>query len=530
MKSHTASTVLLPVLLAATASALPGAVPLPRGTDGIQWGDCEQPTGGLPVQCGKLNVPLDWSDKSSNKTMITLELIKYPAKTQPAPKGSILLNFGGPGQDGLNNFIAYYPLQSPIIGDEYDILSWDPRGTRNTIPFYCWEPDSVLASQFMGYGNTWWNTSDISPAQLWSETSVVADLCYGKHNATGSFMGMAAVSHDMMAIVDALDEDGMLRYWGISGGTILGATVAAMYPDRMDKVIIDGVLNPNEYYNSPIELEWNDYTDDTFTGVLEACLEVGPEKCALANQGSTLDELVAVWEQLIVDMKFNPLPWSIPSLEAGGFIEYNSLMYYVHQSLYRPRGYQNLTAAIDALVRRDALTWLTLTLDLTVPDPNAPTDPAPATLAVFGIRCGDKQTDADELSDFYPWVDKSKKKSKWFYGFGLGVNALLCGQWKMPAKERYSGPFENIKTSNPLLVIGNRFDPVTPITSAKNISAGFEDSYLLEINSFGHTSIVRGSESDCAFDVIKGYLADGSLPKEAKVCETNKKLTEIWGA
>jgi pimeloyl-ACP methyl ester carboxylesterase len=276
----------------------------------------------------------------------------------------------------------------------------------------------------------------------------------------------------------------------------------------------------------PSETSWGDQTDATFLGFLDACLEVGPEKCPFANHGNTTDELVAVWEQIIWDMKFDMLPYSDPESGVGGYIEYNSLMYFVHQGLYRPQAYQNMSVALDALVRRDPLTYLTATAPKAT-DPDAPADPAPATTAVYGIRCGDKQTDAQTLEDFYPWVDKAKATSKWFYGFGLGPNALLCAHWKSHAKEIFDGPFEGIKTKNPLLVIGNRFDPVTPVVSAKKVSAGFEGSYMLEINSFGHTSIVRGSESDCAFDVIKSYLADGTLPEdEGKVCETNQKLTE----
>lgn len=77
----------------------------------------------------------------------------------------------------------------------------------------------------------------------------------------------------MIQVVDALGEDGLLRYWGkhlsvsfrlqmigvvqnsngssgVSYGTVLGATVISMFPDRVDKVILDGVVNSHEYYDS----------------------------------------------------------------------------------------------------------------------------------------------------------------------------------------------------------------------------------------------------------------------------------------
>ena len=39
----------------------------------------------------------------------------------------------------------------------------------------------------------------------------------------------------------------------MSYGTGLGATIAAMFPDRIGKMILDGVLNPHEYWHSLYE-------------------------------------------------------------------------------------------------------------------------------------------------------------------------------------------------------------------------------------------------------------------------------------
>lgn len=46
------------------------------------------------------------------------------------------------------------------------------------------------------------------------------------------------------------DANSYTTMLGLSYGTTLGATVAAMFPDRIDKLILDGVMNPHEYYHS----------------------------------------------------------------------------------------------------------------------------------------------------------------------------------------------------------------------------------------------------------------------------------------
>ena len=84
----------------------------PRG-EGLKWGPCEtlNNTRGLPVECTNLIVPLDYADDAGNKTL-ELDLIKYPAQVEPK-LGTVILNFGGPGQDGLNSMLAYAPIQAP---------------------------------------------------------------------------------------------------------------------------------------------------------------------------------------------------------------------------------------------------------------------------------------------------------------------------------------------------------------------------------------------------------------------------------
>jgi hypothetical protein len=77
---------------AAAAQASPAA-----SNGSINWFHCAQ-NQTIPVTCGTLTVPLDYTDPSSNRT-VDLQLLKVNATKQPS-KGSILFNPGGPGDGG----------------------------------------------------------------------------------------------------------------------------------------------------------------------------------------------------------------------------------------------------------------------------------------------------------------------------------------------------------------------------------------------------------------------------------------------
>lgn len=72
------------------------------------------------------------------------------------------------------------------------------------------------------------------------------------------------------------------------------------------------------------------------------------------------------------------------------------------------------------------------------------------------------------------------------------VNVLInmeCAQWKMSAKEHYMGDFR-VKTRNPVLLIGNTWDPAIPFVSAQNVSDMLEGSVLLWYNAYGVGTLV----------------------------------------
>lgn len=87
------------------------------------------------------------------------------------------------------------------------------RGAINTIPFICWPDETARLLASAGLPASI-RASDTAIGYQWAAAQIIAAQCYSANNKTGSLVGTAFVARDMVQIVDALGEDGLLRYWG----------------------------------------------------------------------------------------------------------------------------------------------------------------------------------------------------------------------------------------------------------------------------------------------------------------------------
>ncbi|KAF9641105.1 alpha/beta-hydrolase [Lasiodiplodia theobromae] len=468
----------------------------------------------LPIECANFTVPLDYSSPNSTETL-TLELLKVPAAKTPS-KGSVLLNFGGPGFTGRDTLASGAEKLQAITGGYHDLITFDPRGTGNALPYSCYKNDAERIAAGVTIQMQSGNASDIMPGRLWGLADLLVESCEANNKDTGSLIGTAFVARDMMRIVDALGEDGLLRYWGLSYGTTLGATVAAMFPDRMDRVILDGVQNPHEYYHGH-DIEMFTDTDKTFAGVLSACVEAGPERCALAGSNRTAASLEKDVYSLMEELKQRPIPLS------GILIDYHLVRGYILLGLYNPVNYPSIMALLDGLLSKN------LTVITEAMAGSASVTASAGNDAQKGIQCGDKGADVSAWADparngfdktILPAMEALNERSRLAGDTSAGLSAT-CGRWRTQAKERYTGDF-NVKTKHPIMLIGSMFDPVTPLVSAKNVSEGFEGSVALQHNGFGHTSPAQISL--CTTKAVQAYLVNGTLPEPGTVCEVDVPL------
>ncbi|KAI1345369.1 TAP-like protein-domain-containing protein [Xylaria sp. FL0043] len=505
------------VLLAATAAGVHGQathekVSETRGypTSSIQWGPCPDDlnaVAALSVECGTLAVPLDYTAPNNTETL-ELSLVKVPAVKKPA-KHSILFNFGGPGLEVRYTLAELSELLQAVTGGEYDLIGWDPRGTAQTLTFSCFANSTdrgVITSQ-LALGNA----SDVARGVDWAAGKNYAGACaeYPEAQKRGPLIGTTFTARDAIKIVDALEEDGLLRYWGFSYGTDLGVALAALFPGRIEKVVIDGVYSPIQYFHDRTESQGFASADDTFAEFFRQCLST-PEACQLARShpNATAKQLESAAYNLLDELKYRPISYD------GSVLGYSELKVAIRFSLYSPLTWLTLDGILNAflaepqnetLAAAELLRYLSSSLAGETQENDA----------AIGIECTDKVPRTNSFHVINDAFDQAQAASR-LLGDSLAPLISTCAQWTLDAREQYTGDFSDIKPRKPLLVIGNTYDSATSIKSARNISETIEGSVLLEHGGVGHTSIQQPSL--CTAKAIQSFFRNGTLPENNTLC------------
>ena len=218
------------------------------------------------------------------------------------------MNPGGPGGSGVTlvkNY-QYHGLEN-VTGTDYDIVSFDPRGTNQALPaMNCSIYSSDLRKRHADleiplYIESYWKTAEDSAKVI----AVACGSTSGGPNDAGPHMTTAVNAKDMTTILTkfAETEDGkrvktpeLLNYWGFSYGTYLGQTFASMFPDRVNRMILDGNTFPEAYLaaGTPQDVA---FADDVLALFFEYCHLAG-EKCTY-NIGRSSNDVRQRFEALL---------------------------------------------------------------------------------------------------------------------------------------------------------------------------------------------------------------------------------------
>jgi pimeloyl-ACP methyl ester carboxylesterase len=494
---------------AAGPAAASAAAPVPV----LDWQACTdlRQSG---FDCATARVPLDYGDPQG--ATIELAVVRHPA-TDPANRlGTLFFNPGGPGGPGtlqLPQWLDFFPA---TLRARFDIMSWDPRGIGASTAVQCFttaDEEQQFFAEFPG-------GFPVSGAE--QRAWIRGFARYGRRCGERNGHLLAYVSTvDTAKDLDLLRQavgDQQLDYLGTSYGTFLGATFANLFPDKVRAMVLDGSVDPvawtnggddDAFLSTSLRLGSDKGSAKTLDAFLTLCGQASTAQCAFSAGSAVATE--AKWTALLRRLREHPVTIDNPPRR------------FTYAALVATIGGDIGMLDFKADWAKDAEGLQTL---WTRPEPStlpSARDPAPAggpgSDGEFAVLCA--ETSNPRHPDVYPalaalaYARAGDVGPAWVWRIDEP-----CASWPATAAHRYAGPW-NRPTANPVLVIGNTFDPYTPYEGAVAMAHELARARLLTVDGYGHTALLN--PSTCAYDHVTRYVIDGTLPPPGTVCQQDQQ-------
>jgi hypothetical protein len=132
-----------------------------------------------------------------------------------------------------------------------------------------------------------------------------------------------------------------------------------------------------------------------------------------------------------------------------------------------------------------------------------------------GVLCSDA-TNPESYRAYSAAADRAARAYGYF-GRIWNWAGSVCTVWpERTQSDRYTGPWA-ARTANPVLVVGNYFDPATRYEGAVTASRLLPNSRLLSYAGWGHTAFLQQGNF-CVDAAVTAYLTTMKLPSAGKVC------------
>lgn len=482
-----ASPIPVPPSASASASASAAPVGLSRFTEQqVHWSNC-----GATAECTTVQVPLDYTNPDWR--VLDLAVTRIPATGDSL--GPLFVNPGGPGGSAFDYAKAADAIVSPQVRERFDVIGVDPRGVAHSSPITCLSDDERDA--LLAVDGTPDDAADIADAVAASDA--VLDGCMRADAEVLPFLGTVNAARDLDVVRAVLNVPTM-SYLGKSYGTFLGAAYAELFPQRVGRMVLDGVLSPTA---SMVEVT-HDQAVSFEKQVREfAAYCAGQDECPFDGNGEqVLDELTA-WLTLLDTA---PLHGSERELNEA-LATYTVLSY-----LYFPGSdYIRLRDALRIAVDEDDPEPMLALLDARIsrgPDGRYLDNSSDA---FYAISCTDRPFDGT-LDDVEQLAQEWAVDAPTF-GPGLAWGVLPCADW--PASERLTSI--TAPGSGPILVIGTLQDSATPVHWAKELASSLDNGHLLLWDGSNHTAYHEGSP--CIDAAVDAFLLTGDPPAAGTICD-----------
>ncbi|PMB64382.1 putative hydrolase [Beauveria bassiana] len=575
----------------------------------LEYHDCYD-----SFHCARLLLPLDWLDESSNET-VALALLKSDAVVgidDATYAGPVLSNPGGPGGSGVDYLRGAVAKMRDMVDTpgkkHFEFVSFDPRGVGRTTPQVdCYPegrlPRSAAIWKARGSGGVSGGPGSL-PYMLGLET-IQGNRCGECNGDLLRYVGTTSVARDMLAVVEKIDEYNAkhskggrkaerghqmqrrgggssgteeaqtnlprLQYLGFSYGTVLGNYFASMFPERIGRVLLDGVADIDDYGWLTNTVDTDEMADLFFQG----CFDAGHDVCPLHRSGdrSGADISRRFWDWVdgldqspFFVTKKDRAAAAAAAAAAAVVLQSRDLRTLLLGAMYEPLTlFKELASLVDATMRGNT----TALYDLVAPMSGGSFEEACPVVGGGGgsdsgsggggnwsasaddfpdaqsaVLCGDGEDITGRDTAFWrAYVAKQLAQSSVAGAYWSDIR-LACSSWRARAKWQFRGPFTTPAPSDnassateeeqeqepqpqpqpgrpaaPVLFLSTRLDPVTPLRAARKAAQMYPGAGLLVQDAMGHCVFSAHPPTDCTRAVVRRYFDEGVVPSGETTCE-----------
>ncbi|CAM5617773.1 hypothetical protein GCM10010329_19290 [Streptomyces spiroverticillatus] len=483
--------------LTATPSAQAAEAATPQPT--LTWTPCARPDLGGPTtqECATLSVPVDHADPTGPRLDLAVSRVRSedPAKR----RGALLVLAGGPGGSGVQRLTQRGTKLRAQLGDTYDLVALDPRGTGKSTRADCQLPASDRHLTTLRS----WPAPDGSIDANIDRSRRTADLCARNGGPVLRSLTTANQVRDMDLFRRALGEQ-KLSAWGTSYGAYAAAVYAQKFPHRTDRWVLDSVADPDP---KRLAQTWMRNTgqavEDAFPAFAAWASDPARGADRLAEHPSAVRPLIL---SLAVRLDRTPKESSVPGTPLTG----NHLRQALQNSLYGEANYLPLARLIAAASSTDPKVKPVLTPDIAGPLPDA--DAA----TTIGVICNDVRWPAGPGTTAAYRRAVRADRTRYPLTAGFPANITPCSYWKWTPAEKPT----RITSSGPsnILVVQNRRDPSTPYFGALKMREALgERARLVSVDKTGHGSYL-GTGNACGDARVTAFLTTGVRPAADTSC------------
>lgn len=381
-------------------------------------------------------------------------------------KSPLVLLAGGPGQAATEAFLPMSPLLTDL-NRSFDLIFFDPRGTAKPSQLSCPMLSSI----------------DLGPMTDRAGQVNKAIECVEKLGRSQdlNLMGTDLSVKDLEDIrIDMGYEK--LSLYGVSYGTRLALRYAALYPDRVEKIILEGVLPPESLIGQDTY-----YLEPVLKKISNRCWSTEDCKTAYGDPWSNYQKLIADYQSEKSIQVAHPRTGEIQTIKMQSAMIDSMII----SLLYSEFDHSMIPGLLFKAARGDF---------------------GPLIAAGFG---GSRTSTYEALyyatacREDVPFYDKTKINER------AQLLQKICASYPFQAVDK---SFHNTFKGNwPMLLLSGELDPVTAPSLVADLKTNFPNATQIIVPGKGHNVFYL----KCVSRQIKAFLTDSSKTKDQEIlpCE-----------